>query len=200
MVRAPIKLALLSSALVNAVLACAGCRPGGAPGDTGVVLHPPPSWRPVAPATWMVPGTPLRAWTGPEGSSLVVYRTLPVPGSNAAMLAEALGNRLLSLPETRLLVKETAAMSGTTAARVEAVAPGTGDALAPSGLGTPVAPDGKALVPTRQVTLVFGRPGETVCVCWHMPEKAHDQIAAQIDEALETLRFTAGGKSQAQGY
>ncbi len=52
-------------------------------------LTPPSTWRPVEPLTWRVPGVALAAWAGPDGSSLVVYRTLPAPGGTAAMIAEA---------------------------------------------------------------------------------------------------------------
>jgi hypothetical protein len=116
------------------------------------------------------------------------------------MLAEAAGNRLESLPETRLLVKQTETIGGVSAARVEAVAPGTGDTLAPSGLGTPVALDGKPLFPTRQITIVCARPGETVCVCWHLPEQAHERIAPDIEATKKSLKFTSRGKAQSQGY
>jgi hypothetical protein len=199
-VRAPWELALRSIGLASAVVAFAGCLPGGAPRDHGIALSPPSSWRPAAAATWMVPGTPLLAWSGPEDSSLVVYRTLPIPHASAAMLAEAAGNRLESLPQTRLLVKQTETIGGVAAARVEAIAPGTGDALAPSGLGAPVAPDGKPLFPTRQVMLVFARPGETICVRWHLPERAHERIAPEIEDTVKSLKFDSRGKQQTQRY
>ena len=40
----------------------------------------------MSPTTWMVPGVPLRAWSGPDGASLVLYRTLPVPGASGMSL------------------------------------------------------------------------------------------------------------------
>ena len=49
------------------------------------------------------------------------------PGASAEMLAEALGNRLENLPGLKLLVKRTETVAGIPAARVEVVAPGTGD-------------------------------------------------------------------------
>ncbi len=58
----------------------------------------------------MVPGTPLAAWSGPDGSSLVAYRTLP--GASPEMLAEALGNRLENLPGLKLLVKRSETLAG----------------------------------------------------------------------------------------
>jgi hypothetical protein len=197
---APCKLALSSIVLVFILAVGPGCLPAGRPPEPGVTLVPPSSWRPVERTTWMVPGTPLAAWAGPEGSSLVLYRTLPVPGGNAEMLAEATTIAIESLPDARLVVKRTETLAGTAAARVEAVAPGTGDILAPSGLGKPVAPEGKSLIPTRQVTLAFARPNETLYLVAHMPESSHDKIAPEIDAALKTLRLSAAGKTSSQGY
>ena len=137
----------------------------------------------------MVPGTPLAAWSGPDKSSLVVYRTLWVPGASAEMLAEALGNRLENLPGLKLLVKRTETVAGMPAARVEVVGPGTGATLAPSGIGEPISPPGTSLIPTRQVTLAFARPRATIYVTWHMPEASHDRIEPEIRTTLESLRF-----------
>ena len=136
---------------------------------------------------------PLAAWSGPDGSSLVVYRTLWVPGASAEMLAEALGNRLENLPGLRLLVKRSEIVAGMPAARVEVVAPGTGDALAASGLGKPIEPAGKTLVPTRQVTLAFSRPGDTIYLTWHIPEASYERIAPRhpCHTAIAADRFEA---------
>ena len=82
-----------------------GCSPAAPLERAGIALAPPASWHPERRSTWMVPGTPLAAWSGPDGSSLVIYRTLWVPGGSAEMLAEALGNRLENLPGLKLLVK-----------------------------------------------------------------------------------------------
>ena len=131
---------------------------------------------------------------------MVIYRTLPAPGGTAAKIAESLGNRLENLPGLRLVVKRTETLAGTTAARVEVVAPGTGDAMASSGTGTPIAPAGKSLVPTRQVTVGFVRPSETLYLVWHLPESTHDRIAPDIDATLRSLRFTSGGKTATYRY
>ena len=121
----------------------AGCANGAHAGlrrktpldRAGIVLSTEQSWHAQNSAKWMVPGTALAAWSGPDGSSFVVYRTLWVPGGSAEMLAEALGNRLENLPGLKLLVKRTETLAGVAAARVEVVAPGTGDSLAATGLG-----------------------------------------------------------------
>jgi hypothetical protein len=116
------------------------------------------------------------------------------------MIAEALGNRLENLPGLRLDVKRIETVTGTSAARVEVVAPGVGDAMAPSGTGTPTAPAGKTLIPTRQVTIGLIRPSETLYLTWHMPEASHTHIAPQIDATLESLQFTSSGKLATYRY
>ena len=143
----------------------------------------------------MVPGVPLAAWSGPEGSSLVVYRTLPTPGGSSATIAEALANRLENLPGLEVRDKRTETVGGATAARVEVIAPGTGDALAPSGVGTPIAPPGKTLVPTRQVTIGLVRSDATLYLRWHAPESSYDRIAPDIRATLDSLRVAAGEKA-----
>jgi hypothetical protein len=72
--------------------------------------------------------------------------------------------------------------------------------MAPSGTGTATAPSGKSLMPTRQVTIGFVRPSETLYLTWHMPESSHAQIAPQIDATLESLRFTSSGKIATYRY
>ncbi len=135
----------------------------------------------------MVPGTPLAAWSGPDGSSLVAYRTLWVPGGSADMLAEALANRLENLPDLRLLVKRSEIVASMPAARVEVVAPGTGDSLAASGIGKPIEAAGKTLIPTRQVTLAFTRPSDTIYLTWHVPEQSYERIEPEIRSTLQSL-------------
>src|SRR5206468_6333015 len=73
--RAPVKLAPARNSWVVAVLLVVGCQPAAPLGRSGIELTPPASWQRVEPSAWMVPGEPLAAWSGPEGSSLVVYRT-----------------------------------------------------------------------------------------------------------------------------
>jgi hypothetical protein len=147
-----------------------------------------------------VPGVALAAWAGPEDSSLVLYRTLPVPDGTAAKIAEALATRLENLPGLKIAVKRTENIADTTAARVEVVAPGTGDAIAPSGIGSPIAPEGKSLIPTREVTVGFVRPGETVFLTWHTPESSYQRIAPDIDATLKSFRFKSSGKVSTYRY
>ena len=126
---------------------------------------------------------------GPDGSSLVVYQTLWVPQGSAEMLVEAMGNRLVNLTGLKLMVKRSETVAGVPAARVEVVAPGTGDALAPSGLGETSSPPGTTPIPTRQVTLAFARPKATIYLTWHMPEGSYDRIEPEIQTTLQSLRF-----------
>jgi hypothetical protein len=197
-VRALKKIALVSVAAGQVMMA--GCQPAGPLGRAGLSVTPPASWRPVKPSPGKVPGIPLAAWAGPDGSSLVIFRTLPVPGGSPSMIAEALANRLTNLPGLRLVVERVETVGGMSAARVEVVAPGTGDALAPSGLGTPTLPDGKSLIPTRQVTLGFLGPAATLYVTWHAPESSYGRIAPDIEATLKSFRLTAGGKISSYEY
>src|SRR5262249_41402999 len=139
----------------------------------------------------------LAAWSGPDGSALVLYRTLWVPGGTAESLTESLANRLDNLPGLDLKVRRTETLAGTTVGRVEAVAPGTGDALAASGMGTPLEPAGKTLIATREITVAFARPAETLSLTWRLPESSYQRIAPDIQATLESLRFSAGGKTPA---
>jgi hypothetical protein len=177
-----------------------GCQPVDPLQRAGIALAVPGSWKRVEPSTWMVPGTPLAAWSGPEGSSLAVYRALPFPGGSAAMIAEGLANRLTNLPGLQVLVKGTAEIAGQSAARIEVVAPGTGAAFAPSGAGSPIALDDRPLFPTRQVTLGFPRSGGTLFLSWHMPESAHPRIAPEIEAALGSLKLSTDDRTPSHSY
>ena len=125
----------------------------------------------------------------------MIYRTLWVPGGSAEMLLEAQANRLENLPGTKLLVKRVETIAGVRAARIELIAPGTGDAVAPSGLGEPIQLPAKTLMPTRQVMLAFARPAETIYVTWHMPEGAYERIEPDIRATLESLRLSSSAET-----
>lgn len=186
--------------LVMALPLAAGCQPTDPLARAGVSVSPPESWRRVEPSANKVPGVPLATWTGPDGALLVVYRSLPAPGGSAKMIGEALANRLANLPGLKIVVHRTENIGQVTAARVEVVAPGTGDALAPSGTGTPAAPSGKSLVPTRLVTVGFHRPEATLFLTWFLPESSHGRIAPEIEATLESMRFTAAETPSFSGY
>ena len=186
-------ISLLNSLQTVALIVIAGCQPAGALERAGLAVNPPASWRAIESPTRQVPGVALAAWTGPDDSSLVIYRELPAPGCTPAMIAEALANRMENLPELRLVLKQTVTVAGTTRARVEVIAPGTGNALAPSAMGTPKAPDGKTLIPTRQVTIGFLRPTDTIYFSWNSPETSYSRIAPEIEATLGTIRFSTTG-------
>jgi hypothetical protein len=187
-------------AVVGSLLTLCGCQNGDRLERAGIAITPPASWQPVDRRTWMVPGDPLAAWSGPEGASLVVYRTLWVPGGTAEMLAEALGNRLENLPGSSLLVKRTETAGGLTAARVETVAPGAGNSVAPSGLGAAVIEPGKNLIPTRTITLAFARNSDTISITCNLPQSSYERIAPEIQAILQSLRLSPGGAPRRLGY
>jgi hypothetical protein len=116
------------------------------------------------------------------------------------MITEALANRLTNLPELKLLARQTETVAGQPAARVEVVAPGTGDALAPSGVGFPIAPEGKTLASTHRVTLGFARSSGPLYLTWHMPEAVHDRIAPDIEAVLKSLKLSADTGPQSSSY
>ncbi len=180
-------------AAVAALAAAPGCGPVEPIERAGIRLTPPDTWRRFDPPAGRIPGVPLAAWAGPSGSTLVVYRTLPAPGGSPAVIAEALANRLTNLQDLRVVVKRTETVGKTIAARVEVVGPGTGDAIAPTGSGKAVAPAGRPLVPTREITVGFDRPEANFFLSWDTPESAYDQIAADIKATLQSLEFTSGG-------
>jgi hypothetical protein len=169
------KIALPSLAIALALIS--GCRPAGPLARAGISVTPPASWRPAQPSASKIPGVSLAAWTGPDGSSLVLYRTLPAPGGSAKMIGEALANRLSNLPGLKLVVH-----------RMETVA------------GTPIAPAGKSLLPTREVTLGFHRPDATLFLTWNIPESSYGRLAPEIDATLESVRFAARGTPSFSGY
>ena len=137
----------------------------------------------------MVPGTPLAAWSGPDGSSLVVYRTLWVPAGSAEMLAEALGNRLENLPELKLLVKRTETVAGIRPRGSRWSPREPAMPWPPAGSASRSQPAGKTLIPTRQVTLAFAGPRDTIYLTWHMPEAPTTGSSRISAPRSQSLRF-----------
>lgn len=173
----------------------AGCQSADPLERAGVRFQASPGWKPVAATTWPVPGTPLGAWSGPAGASLVVYEALPVPGGRASTLAEATANRLENLPGLRVVARGTEEVGGLEAARVVVVAPGTGDALAPSGTGVALAPPGKVLTPTRRVVVSVPRGADTLSIVWHAPEAQSEALDAQVRAACRSLKIDPGRRA-----
>jgi len=179
-------------ALCSFVGMISGCSAGAPLDRAGLDFRPPEGWKPVAATTWPVPGTPLAAWSGPGGASLVAYLGLPVPGGRSESVALALVNRLENNPGLRVVSRSAAKLGTLDAARVDVVAPGTGDALAPVGRGSPLAEGGKPLRPTRCVVVTAVRPADTVTLVWHAPEVDAAALESQIGATLRALKVEGG--------
>jgi hypothetical protein len=169
------------------VLFClvSGCQPQSPLERSGVLLPPPPSWKAVPADAWPVPGTPLAAWSGPHGASLTVYRqSVAIAGSSPQAAAESaltgVANRFANLPGLTETLRRIETWGGLPAGRLELVGQGMGDALAPSGMGVPIAPKGQTLIPTRRVLVAV--PGtQTIFLVWHAPESSRDELEVQIE-------------------
>lgn len=180
-----------AAAILLAAGLIGGCGPGDAPGKAGASLPAREGWKPIDATKVVVPGTPVLAWEGPEGSELVFYRSIPIPGDypdTAKALVTETSNRWTHLPGLEVKRSEVIRCGGHPAALVEAVAPGTGTALAPSGTGTPLLPGVAELIPTRRVLITLPLPGRTLSLQWHCPEAAADRIRPEIDAIAQSLR------------
>ncbi len=189
-----------------AALAAAGCADPSTMETTGVSITLRPSWKPVAEGTYLVAGKPIGSWSGPEGSSLSIFQVLPTPEiarglarpeAVAKTISVELANRATNLPGAKVLKSEVATVAGRAAAAVEWSAPGTGDAIAPSGVGTPVAPKGKTLIPTVRITRAIPRATDTIFVMFHAPESVEARLRPEIDAALDALRVDEPGAESA---
>ena len=164
-------------AILSALLpSLTGCGPSDPLTRRGIELQPPPTWSPVEPGRFVVPGDPLAAWVGPEGASLTLFTTLRDPGATAETVLEGTANLWANGP-------------GLNAARLELVAPGTGDQLAPIGQGRPLprTGDDRPLIPTRRVALIVPHDTFTLHLFWHLPETAREAINADIRATLASL-------------
>ena len=177
--------------LLFALIFISGCFSTDPLTNAGVSLTPPDGWRPIASTTWPVPGIPLAAWSGPGGSSLVIYRSLPVPSGNPKALGEALAVRLENNPGLKVLDRRMDKLGALDASRVDVIAPGTGDSFAPSGIGAPTAPAGKSLVPTRRIVLTAVRPADTLTLLWHAPEADAAHLESSLRATLKSLKVTS---------
>lgn len=166
----------------------AGCGSNATLAGLGVSgLHPSKSWTAADPSSFVVPGRAIAAWRSPEGGSLVVLRALAAPRTNAAGLASELTTRLENLPELRIVKSSLRLVGGVRSAIVEIVAPGPGDALAPSGLGRPIAVDDRPLIPTRRIAVGIPGRNQTVWLIWHAPESAAASLSNEVESVLERL-------------
>ncbi len=177
-----------------------GCQPIGPLEGAGVGLSVPDGWKSVEPTRWQVPGRALAAWAGPDGSSFVMYQGLPTPRGSAATAAEGLVNRLTNLPELRILDRKEESLAGVPSVRIDLSAPGFGDAIAPSGVGVPMATEGKTLIPTRQATIVVSRNRGPLFLTWHAPESAWPRIDADIQSTLGKFSLAADSPTAYSSY
>ena len=175
-----------------ALVALSGCGDADPLARAGVSLRAPDGWTRAAVDRWAVPGTPLAAWSGPDRSSFVVYRTLPTPGTEAASLLTGLTNRFENLPGLTVRARGVEKVAGLDAARVELVAPGTGDAIAPTGQGVPLVDGQPSLTPTFRVLLTIPRPADTLCLVWNAPEEAADAVRSRVRETLKSIAIDRG--------
>jgi len=172
-------------ALVALALSATGCG-GPSPGATSSVqVDPGPGWTRISTTTPLVPGRCLAAWTGPDGSTLTLVRTLPIPRGTAEGLAAELSSRFENLPGMTREFAGVAKVGSVDAAKVVVVAPGTGGAIAASGLGTPIAPPGVTLIPTRRINLGFVRPDGAEWLIVHHPQPASPALTASIDAIVQ---------------
>lgn len=172
--------------VVSVVLAAAiaGCQPSTADEARReqARVHVPDGWTAASDAP-SVPGVLLAAWSGPENATLTLYRTLGIPAPDPKPLALELANRLTNLPEARVLRAEAIDGPAGPLAFVEAIAPGDGGRLAPSGLGVARLESGSP-IPTRQISV--GRPGvaRTLWLVAHYPDAAHERLGPVLEKTL----------------
>ncbi len=152
-------------------------------------LHPSTSWTAADPRSFVLPGRAIAAWRSAEGGSLVVLQGLAAPRTDAAGLASELTTRLENLPELRIIKSHQRLVGGVPSAVVEIVAPGTGDSLAPSGLGRPIAANDQVLVPTRRISVGIPGRDRTVWLIWHAPESAAATLSSEVESVLDGLRI-----------
>lgn len=172
------------------VLFCAGCGERSALDRAGISgLKPSSGWSATDPARFAVPGRAIASWTGPDGASLVAYGTIAAPRVSAqALLKEALV-RFENLPEMRILESSTKKVGGVDAAYLEILAPGTGDELAPTGLGRPIAPEGKTLIPTKRISIGIPSPDRTIWLTWHCPESSSSTLKSEVESAIKDIKI-----------
>ena len=133
----------------------------------------------------------MASWSGPKGSSLCLYTTIAAPRASAASLAKEIAGRYENLPGLKVVSSGTIRVGSRDAARIDALAPGSGDALAATGLGRPKLADGRPMVPTRRILIGLPQTNRVAWVLWHVPESELG-IVDEIEKvlALDTAPIT----------
>jgi hypothetical protein len=188
-----------SGALCACLALLAGCSTREPLERAGVTISVPEGWKSVPVDTWPVTGQPVAAWSGPGGSSLVVFTRLPDPEGKPESIATSLTTRLENLPELKFISSAVETVAGLPSARIEAVAPGDGASFAPSGTGKPIGAPGKALVLTRRIVVAFPRANDILTLIWHTPESQAETLEEQVALTLKTLKIDRG-QSERSSY
>jgi hypothetical protein len=167
-----------------------GCGTNQGMEGAGVVLPIPADWS-IAPASsQLVPGETIGAWSGPEGSALALYRTLPIPHPDAADLAKELAYRMTNFPGVEVVRNEVREVAGKSATWVEVTGPGDGRSLAASGVNVPKNSSGSPLLATHRISLAFPRSADTLWFVWHYPQTADQSMKPRIEGMLKSLQVT----------
>lgn len=184
------------------VFAPLGCGSNDPLASAGVVVRPPVKWVPLVGVETNLPQLPRRtiaAWFGPGRSILQVHVDITAPGTNPESLAKDLSTRLANMPQLEILSCKVETIAGQSTVRFEAVAPGTGDAWAPSGTGEPKTKGGSPLSPTHRTSVGFARDADTIWLTWHYPESAAANVKPEIEKTLGSL-VVRNHKSSVSSY
>ena len=144
-------------------------------------------WKPVSTSGSVVPGIALAAWKGPEGASLVLFRSLWIPGGDPAALAREYATRFENFPGVQVIAQGVVTVPGAgRAARIDLTGPGTGSAFV-NRTGTSKPAEGDAPeVATYRVAVALPRSQETLWLLWHFPESARERVLPSINRLFET--------------
>ena len=162
------------SGIVFALMATAflaGCGASTPMGRAGVEVRPPSGWttRPVAGI--VVPGTVIAAWAGPEGATLSVATSLPIPNPSASALATEFANRMANTPGVRVDSTRIEAVDRKESARVDLV---ERDA-------------------DRRVIVAISLRNHTVLLTWTFPNNARATIDPAIAATLGASKIVEQG-------
>ena len=198
--RGRFSLTMMVAVIMTIGATVSGC---GAPSPrdlAGYELTLPVGWRQTDADRYLVPGKALEAWEGPEGASLAIFETLPIPNATTESLLEETANRWVNLPEWSIADREMAQVGGAKVGRIEVVAPGSGDSLAPTGQGKAIDPKGRPLKPTRRLAVLIPLPDRTLYLFFHAPENAAQSLQPQWSEILASLKLKPRKSIAAAGY
>ncbi len=177
--------------LVWMAVATSGCGPTTPLEKAGIKIEPGSDWTTLSRDKVMAPGDIVAAWAGPSDSRLIVYTALPIPKPDSDWYAQESVTRLTGLPGITQAKGSSQIISGSTAARVDVLGAGDGSSLAATGMGQPTSRENKPIVPTRQVTVTFFMPAQTLAVVCNFPESAEPQLAPVVHKVLTSIALDA---------